>query len=159
MVENIGIQKYDYRLNFIFKVYLANNEYAHMSVDNCNLSNAPRFVIIVDTEKFCRYAFNRRVPDNRVFDDASEEAKYSITEEFMRRSFEADKAVPMATVGYLSFKDTVTFEGGIKRTKWLVKHGAVCFPVECRDEECAKLIFDKVGYPGTTIQNERDLFK
>jgi hypothetical protein len=110
-----------------------------MRVDKTPYYNSERYIVIVNSDDFYKEWTGKTVEYCLINDDWEHKKYVDATGGFSKGII---NPVPIALIGC---SDVISFTNGITRTKWLIRNGALYFPVECSRKSvknlCQKLSF------------------
>ena len=132
MMEKIGLKMIYGKKSYIYKINL-NKSFVFMRVDEDNDENSKRYVVIVNSIKFYEKWAGKAVVHCEIENQYEQEKYNDAIEGFTRGIIDP---VPLAEFGYYGIID---FINGITRTKWLIRNGAICFPMECERDSAIKI--------------------
>lgn len=177
--------KKDLRTLAVFQVDLADEKSAFMCVEETNLANEERCVVIVEADAFLDLWRNDPSSIHREQSHGTVEswkADYKYHYAAAGFSHGIDNPVPLANVScakrlrtiavrkykfpfikthrHIEHEETtcVAFTNGVTRTIWLLAQGAKWFPVECRIDNDAQLLVQTAGTNSKDVSTVASLF-
>jgi hypothetical protein len=112
------------------------------------------FVIIVKAKEFYESLIGRKIQPSSFQFEPSDSNYKKLCDAEHGFSLGESNPVPLAEVGYYK---SIGFTNGITRTMWLIKNGAVCFPVECSSRRSAVALYEKFSYMNFGIYSISEL--
>jgi hypothetical protein len=150
MIDCLGIKNIWPNISIVYKIYLRES-YVFMRINKTPHENEDRYIAIVDSKRFYEKWTGKSV-EQCIIADEFEQRKYTDAIDGFLRGI--GNPVPLAEV---SFGDKISFTDGITRTKWLIIHGALCFPIEC-DKYSAER-FKTIVYKNNEIKTVAEIIK